>query len=58
MPANFDRCVADGGKVRTLPGNRLICFPKGGGDPIVVKRESQKRLKKGKKIESPNSRLT
>lgn len=38
MPANFDKCVSDGGRVRTklLKGGKYIhiCFPKGGGPSI------------------------
>jgi hypothetical protein len=39
MPADFDKCVSNGGRVRTktLKGGRYIhiCFPKGGGPSIA-----------------------
>lgn len=47
MPKSFDDCVANGGKVRTLTpkkGKYLhICYPKGGGKPIVGEVKSAKK---------------
>jgi hypothetical protein len=38
MPAEFDACVKDGGRVRTktIKGGKYIhiCFPKGGGPSV------------------------
>lgn len=51
MPRKFNKCVADGGRVRTLKpkgkGNRTylpICYPKGGGSPVSgeVKKRKEK----------------
>ena len=46
MPAAFDKCVADGGKVRTIkpePGKYLhVCYPKGGGKPIAGEVKTNK----------------
>ena len=39
MPAEFDSCVSNGGRVRTkkLKGGKFIhiCFPKGGGPSVA-----------------------
>lgn len=47
MPAAFDKCVAEGGRVRTINPTKdtylHICYPKGGGDPV---RGEVKRKKK------------
>ena len=41
MPAEFDRCVRRGGRVRTIkpkgkddPTFVRVCYPRGGGSPI------------------------
>jgi len=48
MPAEFERCIAEGGHVVTVKPNKdtrlLICYPKGGGSP--VKGETHKVKKK------------
>lgn len=54
MPANFDKCVNDGGRVRTkeLPNNKYmhICFKDGKSYEGYVKtKKSPKKAKKGKK---------
>lgn len=50
MPAAFDKCEAEGGRVRTMKpkGKKSktylrICYPKGGGPPISgeVKRSKE-----------------
>ncbi len=52
MPADFDKCVAEGGRVRrkTLSDGRYIniCFPKDGGPGIAgeVHEKAGERLKK------------
>jgi hypothetical protein len=54
MPAKFTRCVAAGGRVRTIVPKRgryiHVCFPKGGGasisgelHKIKVKRKPKRR---------------
>jgi len=51
MPADFNACVKNGGRVRrkTLSGGRYIniCFPRGGGPGIAgeVKVREGERLK-------------
>lgn len=49
MPADFDRCVRRGGRVRTVKPRAdvyiHVCYPKGGGDP--VHGEVKKVEKKG-----------
>ena len=46
MPAGFDKCVADGGRVRTkkLAGGKYmhICFLKGKSYPGEVKKSKEK----------------
>jgi hypothetical protein len=48
LPAKFNKCVGDGGRVRTisLPKNKYmtVCFPKGGGSSI----KGEVHKKKGK----------
>lgn len=52
MPADFDKCVKDGGRVRTktLKDGKYIkiCFPKGGGPSVAgeVKTAEKKPEKK------------
>lgn len=52
MPADFEKCVKEGGRVRTkkLSDGRYlhICFPKGGGAGIAgeVHEKKGERLKK------------
>jgi putative hemolysin len=49
MPAEFDACVNNGGKVITkkLKGGKYIhiCYPKGGGQPVAgeVKQKEEKK---------------
>ncbi len=49
MPADFDKCVTEKGRVRTitLKGGRFmrICYPKGGGSSIAgeVKHSQDKK---------------
>jgi hypothetical protein len=53
MPANFDKCVADGGKVITkrvsADSYMHICYPKGGGSAIPGEEKKYKKVLKGKK---------
>ncbi len=52
MPADFTKCINDGGRVRTitLKGGRhmKICYPKGGGSSIAgeVKHSQESKEKK------------
>jgi hypothetical protein len=50
MPAAFDACVRDGGKVITkklTPKTYMhICYPKGGGKPIAGEEKTYKKLLK------------
>jgi hypothetical protein len=54
MPEAFDKCVANGGRVRTkkLSGGRYIhiCFPKGGGPSVAgeVKKKQKTWLTRKK----------
>ena len=49
MPEDFNKCVAEGGRVRTITpkkGTYLhICYPKGGGSPVhgEVKHSAKKK---------------
>lgn len=47
MPRNFDKCVYEGGRVRTkkLGKNKFIhiCFPKGGGSSVAGEVKTKKR---------------
>lgn len=49
MPENFDKCVVDGGRVRTITPKKgvylHICYPKGGGSPVrgEVKHSEKKK---------------
>lgn len=59
MPADFDKCVAGGGRVRTkkLKGKKFIriCFPKGGGPSVsgeVKTAQEKKRYSRMQKIHS------
>lgn len=53
MPVQFDKCVANGGRVRTKDldkGKYLhICFPKGGGPSLA----GEIKTKQDKTIHSP-----
>jgi hypothetical protein len=50
MPANFDKCIADGGKVITKRVNDTeymhICYPKGGGASVAGEVKKYKKLSK------------
>lgn len=50
MPANFNACVANGGKVITKKVNAKqymhICYPKGGGSPISGEVKGYKKVLK------------
>jgi hypothetical protein len=50
MPAKFTRCVAAGGRVRTIVPKRgryiHVCFPKGGGASISGELRKTKRKPK------------
>ena len=52
MPANFEKCVANGGRIRTktLSGGRYIkvCFPKNGGPSVAgyVKMKQESTMEK------------
>jgi len=53
MPAGFESCVANGGRVRTKRVNANqylhICYPKGGGSPVSGEVKPYKKVLKGKK---------
>ena len=53
MPAAFDACVANGGKVITKQVNATsymhICFPKGGGPSVAGEEKNYKKVLKPKK---------
>jgi len=53
MPAAFNRCVAGGGRVRTIKPKAgvyiHICYPKGGGSPVRGEVKHNKRIWKKKK---------
>lgn len=53
MPANFDACVTNGGKVITKRVNATqyihVCYPKGGGSAISGEVKTYKKILKGKK---------
>jgi len=49
MPEAFERCVREGGRVRTIkPKGKesktylLVCYPKGGGSPIHGETKERK----------------
>lgn len=55
MPAEFDRCVKGGGKVRTMSGpdrhfglsaNEYIhiCYPTGGGPAVVGEKKTKVKV--------------
>ena len=50
MPEDFDKCVAEGGRVKTIvpkKGTFLhICYPKGGGSPVHGEVKTKKKSKK------------
>jgi hypothetical protein len=51
MPADFDKCVKEGGRVRRKPtkdGYINICFPKGGG-PGIAGEPHKSEKKEGEK---------
>lgn len=53
MPAAFDACYKNGGKVITKKVNAKqyihVCYPKGGGSPVSGEVKSYKKVLKGKK---------
>ncbi len=53
MPADFDKCVVEGGRVRTIVPKKgvyiHICYPKGGGSPVGGEVKHKKRIWKKKK---------
>ncbi len=55
MPQNFNQCVAEGGRVRTInpkPGTYLhVCYPKGGGSPVSGEVKKSKYAAFAKKAE-------
>lgn len=55
MPAAFDKCVSEGGRVRTkkLSGGKYmhICFPKGGGPSVAGEVKEAKSESKSEKKE-------
>ncbi len=48
MPAAFNKCVAEGGRVRTIKPKAgvyiHVCFPKGGGKSVSGEVKHDKRL--------------
>ncbi len=46
MPADFDRCVKEGGRVRTININKTqymhVCYPKGGGPSVSGEVKTKK----------------
>ena len=54
MPAAFDRCVKNGGKIRTVSLGKdkymHVCFPKGGGSSVSGEEKVKKSYnpKKGR----------
>jgi hypothetical protein len=54
MPADFDRCVRRGGKIRTITpkeGTYIhVCYPSGGGSPVHGEvKQTQDKNKEEKK---------
>lgn len=53
MPAAFDKCIADGGKVITKKVNSKqyihVCYPKGGGASVSGEVKNYKKILKSKK---------
>ena len=48
MPIEFEKCIAGGGKVRTIKPKKnvyiKVCYPKGGGSPIAGEVHHNKRI--------------